>query len=229
MPALAFPPPIWRCRDCNIIHPTDYKVCGKCCKKREEIGQDPVPAGDPNASSDHQAAAAAAMEAAAAWYSTQLAQACPPQGLYAAHAFSPTCGGGGMRPPYALQSPAAGARSKQSRNATRRGENVKDNPQMQKTAREGQKHWHDKVQQVCRFRTLPDQRQGSGTALRLRAVGTRKADSRANVRGKRWASEDRQNNFSTLLCRCAWTTRQQKQAWRARSSQNSATSARRAT
>jgi hypothetical protein len=158
MPAMAFPPPIWRCRDCNIIHPADYKVCGKCCKKREDVGQDPVPASDPMASPEHQAAAAAvAMEAAAAmnWYTTQLAQAYSPQALYAAHAYAQTCGIGGMRPPHAFPR----ARSTQSRNLTRRGENVKDNPQMQKTAREGQKHWHEKVQQVSpEFSTAPAQR-----------------------------------------------------------------------
>ena len=158
MPALAFPPPIWRCRDCNIIHPADYKVCGKCCKKKEDVGQDPVPAGDPKALPEHQAsAAAAAMEAAAAmnWYTTQLAQAYSPQALYAAHAYAQTCGVGGMRPPHAFPR----ARSMQSRNLTRRGENVKDNPQMQKTAREGQKHWHEKVQQVSpKFSTAPAQR-----------------------------------------------------------------------
>ena len=151
MPALAFPPPIWRCSDCNIIHPADYKVCGKCCKKREDVGQDPVPAGNPKASPEHQAAAAAAaMEAAAAmnWYTTQLAQAYSPQALYAAHAYAQQCGVGGMRPPHAMRSLSSRARSTQSRNLTRRGENVKDNPQMQKTAREGQKHWHEKVQQV---------------------------------------------------------------------------------
>jgi len=31
---------------------------------------------------------------------------------------------------------------------TRRGENVRKNPQMQQTARDGQKHWHDKVQEM---------------------------------------------------------------------------------
>ena len=32
--------------------------------------------------------------------------------------------------------------------STRRGVNVRRNPQMQKTARDGQKHWHDKVQEM---------------------------------------------------------------------------------
>ena len=35
-----------------------------------------------------------------------------------------------------------------SSSSSRRGENIKCNPQMQKQARDGQKHWHEKVQQL---------------------------------------------------------------------------------
>ena len=38
--------------------------------------------------------------------------------------------------------------SASSSTPTRRGENVKGNPQMQKTARDGQKHWHEKAQEL---------------------------------------------------------------------------------
>lgn len=43
---------------------------------------------------------------------------------------------------------AAAAAAAQAEQTQTRGENVRKNPQMQKTARAGQKHWHDKVQDM---------------------------------------------------------------------------------
>lgn len=147
-PALNFQVEMWRCKDCQLFHPADYKGCGRCLKKREEVEQPPPPPPDTSvaAASQHHAAAAAAM-VAMGWYSNPLSQTYSPQSLYSPHAMTPLCGGGGNRPP-SLRTGMSRI-SQSSPNTTRRGENVKDNPQMQKKARDGQKHWHDKVQQVC--------------------------------------------------------------------------------
>jgi len=56
-------------------------------------------------------------------------------------AFSRTSSAAGL----SRTSSAAGfSRTSSAAGTTRRGENVKGNPQMQKTARDGQKHWHEK-------------------------------------------------------------------------------------
>ena len=47
---------------------------------------------------------------------------------------------------FSRTSSAGGFSRTSSAGTTRRGENVKGNPQMQRTAREGQKHWHEKCQ-----------------------------------------------------------------------------------
>jgi len=58
-----------------------------------------------------------------------------------------------MTPSSALSRTPSSAFSRTSSSAssstpTRRGENVKGNPQMQKTARDGQKHWYEKAQEL---------------------------------------------------------------------------------
>jgi hypothetical protein len=144
-PALSFQAPMmWRCRECNIMHPPDYQCCGKCTKKRQDV--EDAGAADKQAQQQQKAAMAAV-----GWYSNPLSnplsQAYSPQSLYPHHPFSPSFNGGGLRQPVIAR--GSTVRPSHSPNTSRRGENVKDNPQMQKTAREGQKHWHDKVQQVC--------------------------------------------------------------------------------
>jgi hypothetical protein len=58
-------------------------------------------------------------------------------------AFSRTSSAAG----FSRTSSAAGfSRTSSAAGTTRRGENVKGNPQMQKMARDGQKHWHEKCQ-----------------------------------------------------------------------------------
>lgn len=147
-PALSFQAPMmWRCRECNIMHPSDYQCCGKCTKQREEV--EDTGAADKQAQQQQ-----AALAAAIGWYSNPLSnplsQAYSPQSLYPQHPFSPAFNGGGQQQPASVATRGcATGRPSHSPNTSRRGENVKDNPQMQKTAREGQKHWHDKVQQVC--------------------------------------------------------------------------------
>ena len=144
-------PPIivmWICRECSIMHPAEYKCCGKCCKKREEVELLVLPSNAGEQLNSPQQQAAAAFAAGVGMYSNPLAQAYFQQMQYRSHAFSPTCNGGGSRPSTADKS-CYGASGPRIPNTSRRGENVKDNPQMQKTARDGQKHWQDKVQQVC--------------------------------------------------------------------------------
>jgi len=139
LPALNVQEGMWKCSNCQLLHPADYKGCGKCCGKREDVEQPPphpVHADHTNMALQQQGVAAMA---AMGWYSNTFAMACVQQSLYSPHALS-------MSQFY--QTSAKRPSMSSSQNMTRRGENVKDNPQMQKTAREGQKHWHDKVQQM---------------------------------------------------------------------------------
>ena len=63
--------------------------------------------------------------------------------------FSRTCSAETVvMPSFSRTASASFSRTSSSVSTTRRGENVKGNPQMQKTARDGQKHWHDKCQQL---------------------------------------------------------------------------------
>jgi len=134
-PTIAFqvsPSEMWRCKDCLILHPADYKGCGKCGEKRENIEEGPF-----------QLPGGSALSAAGDWFGNQLPPAYP-QNMCPTFAFSAS----GCMVAGAERSPWNVARSSDSQNTSRRGQNVKGNPQMQKTARDGQKHWHDKVQQV---------------------------------------------------------------------------------
>ena len=137
-PTIAFQLPMsamWRCTECNIIHPADYKGCGKCCKKREDVQESPgqLPLGDSTLSQLRQQVAPTV-----GWYPNQLSP------TYS-HNVTSTASG---KQPGAGRINSKLSRSLDSQNTSRRGENVKGNPEMQKTAREGQKHWHEKVQQV---------------------------------------------------------------------------------
>ena len=81
-------------------------------------------------------------------------------GMYGAPAFSRTSSSAStvVMQPFSRTSSAGFSRtssaafsrtsSSASTGTSRRGENVKGNPQMQKTARDGQKHWHEKCQQL---------------------------------------------------------------------------------
>ena len=59
---------------------------------------------------------------------------------------------------FSRTSSAAFSRTSSSASTTRRGENVKGNPQMQKMARDGQRHWQDKCKQ------LPAEAEEAGTS-----------------------------------------------------------------
>jgi len=134
-PTIAFqvsPSEMWRCKDCLILHPADYKGCGKCGEKRENVEEGPF-----------QPPWGSAPSVAGDWFGNQLPPAYLPN-MCPTFAFSAS----GCMVAGAERSPSNVARSSDSQNTSRRGQNVKGNPQMQKTARDGQKHWHDKVQQM---------------------------------------------------------------------------------